>query len=122
MRILIVEDEWMIADDLSAALTRAGYTIVGVAGTLSKGLKLAGELAFDAAVLDANLDGSSAQPIAAALSGRGVPFLVVSGYASEQRQGALAAAPFLSKPYDETELVSMVRSLKGAPGPRSARA
>jgi DNA-binding response OmpR family regulator len=111
MRILIVEDEWMIADDLAAALTRGGCTVAGIAGNLGKGLKLASELAFDAAVLDANLDGTSAQPIAAVLQGRGIPFLVVSGYASDQRTGALAAAPFLSKPYDAAELVTRVRSL-----------
>src|SRR5262245_19656045 len=121
MRILIVEDEWMIADDLSAALTRAGCTVVGVAGTVAKALRLAGELAFDAAILDANLDGTSAQPNAADLSRRGLPFLVVFGYAREQRQGALAAAPFLSKPYDESELVATVRSL-GPEAHRVARA
>lgn len=111
MRVLIVEDEWMIADGLTAALTRGGCTVVGVAGSLGKGLKLARELTFDVAVLDANLNGTSAQPIAAALQGRGIPFLVVSGYASNQRSGALAAAPFLPKPYDEAELVAHVLAL-----------
>ena len=101
----------MIADDVAAALSKAGCIVVGVAGSVPKALKLVQEAGCDAAVLDANLDGLSAEPIAVALQHKSIPFLVLSGYASEQRSPALSLAPFLAKPYNEVELVAMVKGL-----------
>jgi DNA-binding response OmpR family regulator len=111
MRVLIIEDEWMIADDVAAALTTAGCNVAGVAGSIRKALALVNEVQCDVAVLDANLDGASAEPVAKALRQRGVPFLVLSGYASEERCETLADAPFLAKPYSGADLVARVRAL-----------
>ena len=68
----------------------------------------------DAAILDLNLSGQSALPVAAALTTQKVPFVIVSGYSrSLQRDPALLRAPYLSKPVDHRTLVStLVRLLQ----------
>jgi DNA-binding response OmpR family regulator len=112
MRVLIVEDEYLIALDAADTLERAGLKVVGIAGSVKKALKLLAESGCDAALLDANLDGDSAEPVATALHQRGIPFLVVTGYTMEQRLGALAKAPFLSKPYMAADLTAAVLALR----------
>jgi CheY-like chemotaxis protein len=97
-RILIVEDEPMVAYVLAEFLTDAGFEVGGVAGRLEAALALIERGGFDAAVLDANLAGVSAGPVATALRARGLPFIVVSGYLPRQQDAAFAGAPCLQKP------------------------
>ena len=66
-RVLIVEDEPMIAITLEDLLVEAGFGVVGVAGKLDKALALIGSAVFDVAIVDANLAGVSASPAASAL-------------------------------------------------------
>jgi DNA-binding response OmpR family regulator len=112
MRVLIVEDEYLIALDAADVLERAGFEIVGIAGSVKKALHVLVENSCDAALLDANLDGDSSDPVATVLNQRGIPFLVVTGYGAEQRQGTLAEAPFLSKPYLAADLVAAIHALR----------
>lgn len=79
-RILVVEDEYFIADDLSRALQRRGAHVVGPVPDLAGGLELAWREQLDGAVLDVNLGGDMSYPIADALGARGVPFLFTTGY------------------------------------------
>ena len=111
MRVLIVEDEYLIASGAAALLEEAGCEIVGMAGSVTKALRLIADVGCDAAVLDANLDGVSSEPVAVALRQQGVPFLVLSGYATTQRPGALADAPYLAKPCKAGDLVASVLAL-----------
>ena len=113
MRVLIVEDEYLIAMDTAACLEDAGCAIVGIAASVDNALALLAAEECDAAVLDANLKGVSAEPVAEALCQRGIPYLVVSGYAPNQRPGLLATAPALSKPCLESKLVAAVLALRG---------
>ena len=78
-RILVVEDEFLVAMQIEAILTRAGWRVIGSAGTLSSAVSLARKSACDAALLDVNLRGERADEVAAILFARGVPFLFVSG-------------------------------------------
>ncbi len=110
-RILIVEDEWLIAMVIERTLTNAGMVVAGKTGTVEKALQLIGGTHCDAVVLDANLGGRSAEPVADFLITRGTPFAVVSGYASSYRSGALATAPYLGKPFDAARLVEVVGGL-----------
>ena len=87
MRVLIVEDEAFIAMEMAEALTDAGCEIIGVAASVNKALAILNEKSCEAAVLDANLNGATTAPIAEALRARGIPFLVVSGYASPDGLG-----------------------------------
>lgn len=97
-RILIVEDEPMIALSLEDVLVDAGFQIAGVAGKLDKALALIESGGCDAAIIDANLAGVSASPAAIALAARGLPFIMMSGYSMEQMLGEYPQAYFLSKP------------------------
>ena len=110
-RILIVEDAPLIALNLEQLLVDAGFKIAAVAGKLEKALALIESGACDAAIVDANLDGVSAGPIAAALSARGLPFIVLSGYSSEQLQGAFPGALFLQKPCRPARLVEALNAV-----------
>lgn len=115
MRVLIVEDEYLIAVDAKATLEQAGCEIIGVVGTVTKALNVLAPGACDAVLLDANLGGESAEPVAAALQQRGIPFLVVTGYDANRRPSALAGAPFLSKPCKPADLVKAVLALQAHP-------
>jgi hypothetical protein len=81
-RILIAEDEPMLAITLQELLIGAGFEIAGVAGKVEKAVALIESDACDAAILDANLSGVIASPVALALAARGLPFIMLSGYTS----------------------------------------
>jgi DNA-binding response OmpR family regulator len=110
-RILIVEDEPMLAFALEETLLDAGFEIAGVAGDLAAALAIIESGVCDAAVLDVNLSGVSAGPAALALSGRGLPFLILSGYASSQLPGAFSGAPRLQKPCRPDRLLQALHGL-----------
>jgi DNA-binding response OmpR family regulator len=98
IRVLIVEDEPMIALSLEDVLTDAGFEIAGLVTKLEKALAVIESGACDAAIVDANLAGVSASPLAIALTARGLPFIVLSGYSREQMQDVFSGARFLQKP------------------------
>lgn len=111
VRVLIVEDEPTIAINVEDDLIDAGFQIAGVAAKLEEALALVESGTCDAAIVDANLAGVSAGPIANALSMRGVPFIVVSGYSQEQLHGQFAGGRFLQKPCRAGVLVDTLNSL-----------
>ena len=110
-RILIVEDEPMIALTMEDLLVEEGFEVVGVVGKLDKALALIGSVALDAAIVDANLAGVSASPVATALAARGIPFIVLTGYSAEQLDGALSGALLMKKPCRPDQLVDTLKSI-----------
>jgi DNA-binding response OmpR family regulator len=110
-RILIIEDEPMLAYALEEVLVEAGFEITGVVGRLERALTMIAIGDCDAAIVDANLAGVSAVPAASALAARAIPFLVVSGYSPDQQQGAFSGAPFVQKPCRPDELIAALRGL-----------
>ena len=110
-RVLIVEDEAIIAFMLEDLLTSAGFEIAGVATTLGPAMSLIETCNFDAAILDANLVGVSSAPAALALTARAIPFLVVSGYAPSQQSAAYSAGLPVSKPFKSKALIDALRSI-----------
>lgn len=110
-RILIVEDEPMLALTIEELLVNAGFAIAGVAGRLENALELIESVACDAAILDANLACVSASPVAVALDARAVPFIVLSGYSPEQLQGAFLGANFLRKPCRPARLLQALNAI-----------
>jgi DNA-binding response OmpR family regulator len=112
-RVLVVEDEALLAMELDGVLRQQGCTVLGPAATVDRAVALIGAGRPEAALLDLNLDGRSALPVAAALNARGVPFLVVSGYGEAQsRAPELSRAPRLAKPVHPSKLVrKLVRKL-----------
>lgn len=110
-RILVVEDEPMVAMDVQAMLQDAGMEVVGPAATSEAALALVGNGRIDAALLDANLGGRRVDDVAQALSQSGIPFAFATGYGRESLPPAFAAVPVITKPFAESELLRMVRGL-----------
>jgi DNA-binding response OmpR family regulator len=111
-RILIVEDDPILGFGLEELLLDSGFEVAGVAQTLEKGLALIERRTCDAAIVDANLDGVSASPIADAMTSRGLPYIVLSGYSQEQQDGAFAgAAGYLQKPCAPVRLIAALEEM-----------
>jgi len=110
-RALVVEDEFQIGLEIQTTLSDAGFDVVGPVLTVEEALQKSRKEYFHVAILDANLDGQSVGAIAQSLTGRGVPFVVVSGYAREHLPLALAHAPLLAKPFEGAVLVAAVHRL-----------
>jgi len=110
-RILIVDDEPVIVMDLEYMLVEAGFIIANATGNLERALSLVESGICDAAVLDANLDGLSAAPIAVALVARGLPFLVLSGYAPDQQHEALRAGRCIQKPANPIHVIKVLNQI-----------
>ncbi|APO77933.1 response regulator CheY-like domain-containing protein (plasmid) [Rhizobium etli 8C-3] len=103
-RILVVEDERLIALDIQDILERWGCIVVGPVATATAALALIADECPDSAILDVHLDGESSEPVAVALQASGRSFLVMSAYPRNHLTGALSIAPLLSKPVDEKKL------------------
>jgi DNA-binding response OmpR family regulator len=111
-RILVVEDEFLVAMQIESILTRAGWRVIGSAGTLSSAVSLARKSACDAALLDVNLRGERADEVAEILFARGVPFLFVSGYGRGNLPAAFRqSVELIAKPFSDRTLVEAVRNL-----------
>lgn len=111
MRVLIVEDEPVLALTLEDLLVDAGFVVIGIAGKLQKALDLIGSAKFDVAIIDANLGGTSASPAASALTAKGIPFIVVSGYSAEQLRPAFPRAVVMMKPYQPAQLIRALKDI-----------
>jgi CheY-like chemotaxis protein len=111
-RVLLVEDEMLVAMSIEDALVEAGCGIVGPATTLQQALALLQNGAqFDVVVLDMNLDGQSGLPIADALAELAIPFVVLSGYGAAALAETRHRPPVLSKPFDPEQLLAILRGM-----------
>ena len=106
-RLLLVEDEYLVAADLAYALERAGAEVVGPAGSVADALELVRDEGdrLDGAVLDVNLGGERVFPVADALAERGVPFIFATGYDASIIPSTHADAPRHEKPVDRVRLL-----------------
>lgn len=104
--MLVVEDELLVAMELEWVLRAQGCTVLGPAATVDRAMVLIAEEQPEVALLDLNLGGQLALPVAAVLNARGVPFLVVSGYSENQlRAPELSRAARLAKPVNHRQLL-----------------
>lgn len=110
-RVLIVEDEYLLADDLDRLLDRAGATVVGPAATEADALALLAEESVDCAVLDINLRGEMVYPLATALRARKVPFLFVSGYEEAAPEAGFDDVELITKPFEPDAVVRGIERL-----------
>ena len=100
-RILVVEDEYMMADDLRRDLEQVGAVVVGPVPSIADALKtLAQEEEIDGAILDVNLRGEKAYPVADALRERGIPFVLAIGYEHWALPEPCRDVPRCDKPVD----------------------
>jgi len=104
-RILIVEDDFFIADDFAAIFEAAGATVVGPVAALPEALKLIERTErLDGAILDINLQGEMAYALADALRARGVPLVFATGYDRGAIPERYADIPLCEKPVDPQQV------------------
>lgn len=104
IRVLAVEDEFLLQLTLVEDLRGYGATIVGPFGALEPAREAAASERFDVAVLDVNVSGDLIYPLAEDLLARGQPFVLLTGYATSSIPERFRSLPHLSKPYDRTVL------------------
>ena len=107
-RILVVEDEPLVAMNLSKSLVELGFSVVGPYSTLAKAATAAVETEVDAALLDVNLSGQTVYPVAEILASKNVPFAFITGYGTEALPSKYANAPVLQKPVDQRTLQNLL--------------
>jgi DNA-binding response OmpR family regulator len=115
VRVLVVEDEFLVATLIEDMLVAAGCVVAGPIPRLSEALDAADRGTFDAAVLDVNLGGDRVYPVADALSRRNVPFAFVTGYSAGVLPYEYAKRPRLCKPFKMADLLDKLSSLVAPP-------
>jgi len=113
VRILVAEDEFLVAMLLEDDLREAGFQVVGPFTTFEDADAAAHRGEYDIAVLDVNLNGVMSYPIARRLRDKQVPFILLSGYGVAALPEDLRDAPRLAKPYETNTLLREVRLLAG---------
>lgn len=109
LRILVAEDEGIVALEIEASLQGFGCEVVGPVGKVEQALKAIQTQSVDGAVLDVNLGGVEVFPVADELLARGIPVILSTGYNDlslfpERFRGL----PCLEKPYDEKDLFDLM--------------
>ena len=107
-RILVVEDEFLIALDIAGVLEDNGLVVIGPVSTAAEALNALTQQAIDGALLDANLGGQPVGAVADALRARKVPFAFVSGYGRERLPPRYREAPLVRKPFTGADLLAAV--------------
>jgi CheY-like chemotaxis protein len=110
-RILVVEDEMLIVMMIESMLTDLGCESVTTAATVEQAVTLIGGQAFDAAMLDVNLNGSNSRPVAAALAARGVPFFFSTGNGGHHTMDGYGDRAILRKPFMYEDLAAILTGL-----------
>jgi CheY-like chemotaxis protein len=107
----MIEDEYLVAEEIRLCLTGGGFSCIEHAATQNEALNCISEGAWDAAVLDANLDGRGVDAIADALWERGIPFVIVTGYNRKSLPERLTGVTVVEKPFRPKTLIGAVSSL-----------
>jgi AmiR/NasT family two-component response regulator len=110
-RVLVIEDEFLVALEIQSVLTEAGFQVVGPAATIVDALRHISQTNFDAALVDANLSGYSIEGVTTALANRGTPFVLLTGYSRKSLPPQLANAPLIEKPFDSRTVIDTVQRL-----------
>lgn len=103
-RVLVIEDEALIAMLLEDQLGELGCAVAAVATRFEDAMEKATSLAFDVAILDVNLRGKESFPIAEALRARRLPFVFATGYGATALPEPLRSVPIVHKPYQLQQL------------------
>lgn len=110
LRVMIVEDEAIIAIDLADMIAELGHVVVKMANRIDVGIEYAASGLLDLAILDMNVRGELSFPIAVILRKRNIPFIFASGYGKRGLIDGFRNAHVLSKPYAIDVLAQMVRT------------
>jgi DNA-binding response OmpR family regulator len=115
LRILVVEDDMLIAVFLEETLRDLGCVVIGPVSKLETALQLATDEVLDAAILDVTIRGGPVFPAAERLRDRGIPFALATGYGDWSLPESLRNQPRLAKPFTSKELEEQIRALCNCP-------
>jgi DNA-binding response OmpR family regulator len=108
LRVLLIEDESLVAELIVDILETAGCAVIGPFARIDPALRAAAEETFDAALLDLDLAGVSTFPVAAFLASRNLPFIFLTGFGKGALQGEYAGHPIIAKPFKSQNLLDML--------------
>lgn len=111
MRILILEDEWLIAEDHADRVRKAGHEVVGPAPSVAAALRWLEGGTVEGALLDVQLNGETSYACADALAERNIPFAFMTGYGGEKLPARFNDVPVLQKPAQEPDFVRAIDRL-----------
>jgi DNA-binding response OmpR family regulator len=120
LRVLVVEDEFVVALGMERALAEAGCKVVGPFGRVSQAARAAGTADLDGAILDVRLHGETVSPVAEKLVRDGVPVLFATASTDSELSPGLRKLPRLSKPVELGRLLAAAARLFKAPRPQPA--
>jgi CheY-like chemotaxis protein len=122
LRILLVEDESVIAMLLEDMLVESGHEVVGPVARVDNAVEMAQHETMDVAILDVNLNGQEVYPVAAALAARGIPFIFATGYGRGRLRAPYQDSPTLTKPFQWRDVSAMLSKIGEAKAAASANA
>ncbi|HSF23046.1 MAG TPA: response regulator [Blastocatellia bacterium] len=110
-RILVIEDELLLALCVGEALEEQGCEVIGPATSVRQGLNLVETTAVNGAILDINLNGELVYPVAKALMDRNIPFLFTTGYSSLDVPSSFRSVPRLDKPVEPGLFIQVLEKI-----------
>ena len=110
-RVLIVEDEAMIAGLIEAILSKGGWSVVGPVATLERALETIERERLDAALLDVRVNGHDAYAVAHVLMRRRIPFIFVSGFARKEMPPAYRHCAYMAKPFTPSAILALLEEV-----------
>lgn len=113
-RVLVVEDEYFPAERLAQSLRQFGAKVVGPIGNLSDAMRQVETGDFEIAVIDLNLQGEMAFPLASVIQQQGIPYVFATGYERDAIPAEFASVKRWEKPFDEDMLVDDLARMYGA--------
>jgi DNA-binding response OmpR family regulator len=117
LRVMVVEDEFIIADEIAAIVEDSGHEVIGPFGTIDEASAcLSAEDKPDLAILDADLRGKSSAPVAEELRRLGVPLCLCTGYRSSDLRGAFGEVAVLQKPVSPRALMTVIEGFERSEG------
>lgn len=110
-RVLIVEDQFLLAEEMSAIIRSLGAEVVGPFATTAASLQLVRQERVDLAILDINLDGEQVYIVAHELRNRSIPFFFATGYEPWVVTLQFQDAPHLEKPVNSSSLLQAIAAI-----------
>ncbi|WP_424813176.1 response regulator [Roseococcus sp. YIM B11640] len=114
-KVLVVEDQYLLADDICSVVKRLGGEILGPVSRVEDAMAALRTQPLDFALLDVNLEGEMVYPVAAALQDIGVPFVFTSGYDAAVIDPRFETVPHLAKPVGQGQLTEAIRRILDQP-------
>ena len=110
-RVVIIEDEGMVAMLIEDMLADLGHEVVATVGQMERAAQLISETSADIVILDVNLNGEQTYVLASALASRGIPFIFSTGYGSAGLKEEWRSRPALQKPFQTRDLERVMRQV-----------